>query len=80
MHVIFIWLCSAISLEKIAHHPDCKEKTALTCPQNCRWGYCDIMNGTCLGCADVYKGIQCRASKYCSMVVTILVDVHVCTR
>ncbi|XP_078330397.1 uncharacterized protein LOC111112079 [Crassostrea virginica] len=35
------------------------ENCSLECPQNCQDGYCDVMEGTCLGCAHRYIGPTC---------------------
>nr|XP_022309509.1 platelet endothelial aggregation receptor 1-like isoform X2 [Crassostrea virginica] len=36
------------------------ENCSLECPQNCQDGYCDIVNGTCFGCAYRYIGPRCQ--------------------
>ncbi|XP_078330396.1 uncharacterized protein LOC144624464 [Crassostrea virginica] len=35
------------------------EHCSLECPQNCQDGYCDIVEGTCFGCAHRYMGPRC---------------------
>ncbi|XP_078328055.1 uncharacterized protein LOC111112261 [Crassostrea virginica] len=35
------------------------ENCSLECPQNCQEGYCDIVEGTCFGCAHRYMGATC---------------------
>nr|XP_022305737.1 uncharacterized protein LOC111112507 [Crassostrea virginica] len=35
------------------------ENCSLECPQNCQEGYCDIVEGTCFGCAHRYMGARC---------------------
>ncbi|XP_078328402.1 uncharacterized protein LOC144623721 isoform X1 [Crassostrea virginica] len=36
------------------------ENCSLECPQNCQDGYCDIVEGTCFGCAHRYIGPRCQ--------------------
>ncbi|XP_078330357.1 uncharacterized protein LOC111113842 [Crassostrea virginica] len=36
------------------------ENCSLECPQNCQDGYCDIVEGTCFGCAHRYIGHICQ--------------------
>ncbi|XP_078330361.1 uncharacterized protein LOC144624434 [Crassostrea virginica] len=36
------------------------ENCSLECPQNCQDGYCDIVEGTCSGCAHRYIGPRCQ--------------------
>nr|XP_022305088.1 N-acetylglucosamine-1-phosphodiester alpha-N-acetylglucosaminidase-like [Crassostrea virginica] len=36
------------------------ENCSLECPQNCQNGYCDIVEGTCFGCAHRYVGPTCE--------------------
>nr|XP_034322178.1 multiple epidermal growth factor-like domains protein 10 [Crassostrea gigas] len=36
------------------------ENCSLPCPQNCQESHCDIVDGTCLGCSDGYKGPKCE--------------------
>ncbi|XP_078328496.1 uncharacterized protein LOC111112512 [Crassostrea virginica] len=49
------------------------ENCSLECPQNCQDGYCDIVEGTCFGCAHRYIGPTCTKDcpeglygRYCS--------------
>lgn len=36
------------------------EDCSLPCPQNCQENHCKIVDGTCLGCVDGYKGPTCN--------------------
>nr|XP_034321253.1 multiple epidermal growth factor-like domains protein 10 [Crassostrea gigas] len=36
------------------------EDCSFPCPQNCQEGHCHIVNGTCLGCVDGYRGTTCN--------------------
>lgn len=36
------------------------ENCSLPCPNNCQESHCDIVDGTCLGCNDGYKGQKCE--------------------
>ncbi|XP_078330395.1 uncharacterized protein LOC144624463 [Crassostrea virginica] len=36
------------------------ESCSLECPQNCQDGYCNIVEGTCFGCAHRYIGPRCK--------------------
>uniref|UniRef100_K1PS52 Multiple epidermal growth factor-like domains 11 n=1 Tax=Magallana gigas TaxID=29159 RepID=K1PS52_MAGGI len=40
------------------------ENCSLLCPQDCQESYCNIVDGTCLGCNDGYRGPTC--DKKCS--------------
>ncbi|XP_078330381.1 uncharacterized protein LOC144624450 [Crassostrea virginica] len=39
------------------------ENCSLDCPQNCQDGYCDIVEGTCFGCAHRYMGPRCTKGR-----------------
>ncbi|XP_078330403.1 uncharacterized protein LOC111112506 [Crassostrea virginica] len=39
------------------------ENCSLECPQNCQDGYCDIVEGTCFGCAHRYIGPRCTKGR-----------------
>ena len=39
------------------------ENCSIRCPQNCREGHCDIVEGTCLGCSPGYKKSKCNKGK-----------------
>ncbi|XP_061190089.1 multiple epidermal growth factor-like domains protein 10 [Saccostrea echinata] len=36
------------------------ENCTLPCPRNCQEGFCNIVDGTCLGCVVGYKGSKCE--------------------
>lgn len=40
------------------------EDCSLPCPQNCQESNCNIVDGTCLGCNDGYRGATCDKSIY----------------
>lgn len=35
------------------------EDSSLPCPKNCQETYCNIIDGTCLGCVAGYTGPNC---------------------
>ena len=37
---------------------------SLPCPENCKSGFCDIVEGSCLGCIDGYTGTLCDKGTY----------------
>lgn len=43
------------------------EDCSLSCPQNCQESRCNIVNGTCLGCVDGYRGPNCNDGNYLSV-------------
>ncbi|XP_062572549.1 multiple epidermal growth factor-like domains protein 10, partial [Saccostrea cucullata] len=36
------------------------ENCNIRCPQNCQDGHCNIVDGTCLGCVEGYRGSRCE--------------------
>ena len=50
-----------------------RENCSLECPQNCQNGYCDIVEGTCCGCAHRYIGPRCTRGRcpFSHMILTL---------